>query len=189
MINILFTYFYSLYVNHCESQSWNTPNLTHHEDNAGQHETAGDAHQPLSPPIHHLVRVVAALDGSQDAVVVEEVDVDVGSSQSHEHLDVVATFKKQPRKPTWMHGPLFGFLQNYTYLNIHISAHIYILYHHSSLNLPSFPQSSLFWSPHLSIFFNVHLGRRRSAPQSSRPASDLHSATDRRPGIPAASPP
>lgn len=67
------------------------------EDDAGQHEATWDAHQPLRPPVHHLVGIVAALDGTQHAVVVEEVDVDVRCGQAHEHLDVVATWlDRQP---------------------------------------------------------------------------------------------
>lgn len=67
------------------------------KDDAGQHEATWDAHQPLRPPVHHLVSIVAALDGTQHAVVVKEVDVDVGS-QAHKHLDIVATWFRE-REP------------------------------------------------------------------------------------------
>mmetsp|Transcript_68715 Transcript_68715/g.161053 ORF Transcript_68715/g.161053 Transcript_68715/m.161053 type:complete len:235 (-) Transcript_68715:2214-2918(-) len=65
------------------------------EDEAGQHAAARDSHQPLRPPVHHLVCVVAGLDGPKDAVVVEGVDVQVGHGHAKEHLNVEATWEEE----------------------------------------------------------------------------------------------
>lgn len=65
-----------------------------HPSYTRQHETTWDAHHPLRPPVHHFVRIIAALDGAQNAVMIKEIDVDMRGSQTHEHLNVVTTCRK-----------------------------------------------------------------------------------------------
>mmetsp|Transcript_12758 Transcript_12758/g.29148 ORF Transcript_12758/g.29148 Transcript_12758/m.29148 type:complete len:317 (-) Transcript_12758:508-1458(-) len=65
------------------------------ENEAAEHETTWDAHHPLGPPIHHLVRVVAGLDRAEDTIVVEGIDVHVGQCHSEEHLDVKASGEEE----------------------------------------------------------------------------------------------
>ena len=65
------------------------------EDHASQHEAARNAHHPLTPPVYHLVRIVAALNGAQDTVMVKKVDVNMRSCQANEHLDVEASWEEE----------------------------------------------------------------------------------------------